>query len=81
MGICSPDLLLCHVLTAWLVCCGSPQVYSFGVTLWEIMERKRPFGGMDGFQIQTQVCSLLPFSSCVVGCCEGDSPQLPLAFV
>ncbi|KAI3431344.1 hypothetical protein D9Q98_004402 [Chlorella vulgaris] len=30
------------------------DVYSFGVTLWEIMERKRPFAGMDGFQIQTQ---------------------------
>lgn len=35
------------------------QVYSFGVTLWEIMERKRPFAGMDGFQIQTQVHSAL----------------------
>lgn len=31
------------------------QVYSFGVTLFEIMERRRPFAGMDGFQIQTQV--------------------------
>lgn len=30
------------------------DVYAFGVTLWEILERKRPFGGMDGFQIQTQ---------------------------
>jgi hypothetical protein len=40
-----------------LTCCV--QVYSFGVTLWEIMERKRPFAGMDGFQIQTQVHSAL----------------------
>lgn len=31
-----------------------PQVYSFGVTLFEVMERRRPFAGMDGFQIQTQ---------------------------
>ncbi|PRW39298.1 Mitogen-activated kinase kinase kinase dlk-1 [Chlorella sorokiniana] len=30
------------------------DVYSFGVTLFEIMERRRPFAGMDGFQIQTQ---------------------------
>ena len=34
------------------------QVYSFGVTLWELMERKRPFAGYDGFQIQTQVGAL-----------------------
>jgi hypothetical protein len=25
------------------------------VTLWEIIERRRPFRDMDGFQIQTQV--------------------------
>ncbi|KAL4440482.1 hypothetical protein ABPG75_003483 [Micractinium tetrahymenae] len=30
------------------------DVYAFGVTLYEILERKRPFAGMDGFQIQTQ---------------------------
>lgn len=43
---------------------GSPQqdptimlkadVYSFGVILWELLSRKRPFADMDGFQIQTQ---------------------------
>ena len=32
-----------------------PQVYAFGVTLWELMERRRPYAGLDGFQIQTQV--------------------------
>ena len=30
------------------------DVYSFGVLLWELLERKRPYNGMDGFQIQTQ---------------------------
>lgn len=30
------------------------DVYSFGVILWELLERRRPFGDMDGFQIQTQ---------------------------
>ena len=27
------------------------DVYSFGVTVWEIVERKRPHEGMDGFQV------------------------------
>lgn len=26
------------------------QVYSFGVTLWQILERKRPFEGMEPYQ-------------------------------
>lgn len=30
------------------------QVYSFGVTLWEVLEKKRPYGDMEGFQIQAQ---------------------------
>lgn len=30
------------------------DVYSFGVILWELLSRKRPFADMDGFQIQTQ---------------------------
>jgi hypothetical protein len=29
------------------------DVYSFGVTLWEIMERERPFEGMDALGIQS----------------------------
>lgn len=29
------------------------QVYSFGVTLWEILSRKRPHEGLDHFEIQT----------------------------
>jgi hypothetical protein len=27
------------------------QVYSFGVTLWQILERKRPFEGMEAYQV------------------------------
>ena len=27
------------------------QVYSFGVTLWQILERKRPFEGMEPYQV------------------------------
>ncbi|GAB4814115.1 hypothetical protein N2152v2_001161 [Parachlorella kessleri] len=30
------------------------DVWSFGVSLWELLERKRPYSGMDGFQVQTQ---------------------------
>ncbi len=45
--------------------CISPQVFSFGVTLYEILERKRPFAGMDGFQIQTQAGPL----QCLVHSC------------
>lgn len=28
------------------------DVWAFGITLWEVLERKRPFGGMDGFQVR-----------------------------
>ncbi len=28
------------------------DVYSFGVTLWELLSRKRPYKGMDPYQIQ-----------------------------
>lgn len=27
------------------------QVYSFGVTVWQIMERKRPFEGLEPYQV------------------------------
>lgn len=30
------------------------DVYSFGCLLWELLERKRPYADMDGFQVQTQ---------------------------
>lgn len=30
------------------------QVYSFGVCLWEIVERERPFEGMTYYEIATQ---------------------------
>lgn len=30
------------------------DVYAFGVLLWEMLERRRPYAGMDGFQVQTQ---------------------------
>ena len=31
-------------------------MYSFGVTLWELLERKRPYKGMDPYQIQVSAC-------------------------
>jgi len=40
--VCDPSIML------------KADVYSFGVILWELLERKRPFADMDGFQIQTQ---------------------------
>ncbi|DBA89209.1 hypothetical protein WJX77_000076 [Trebouxia sp. C0004] len=30
------------------------DVYSFGVTLWQILERKRPFEGMEAYQVSAQ---------------------------
>ncbi|KAL3160650.1 hypothetical protein ABBQ32_010571 [Trebouxia sp. C0010 RCD-2024] len=30
------------------------DVYSFGVTLWQILERKRPFEGMEPYQVSAQ---------------------------
>lgn len=29
-------------------------MWSFGVLIWEVLQRRRPFEGMDGFQIQAQ---------------------------
>ena len=34
-------------------CIGMLQVYSFGVTVWQIMERKRPFEGLEPYQVST----------------------------
>ena len=39
--------------------CLQADIYSFGVTLWEVLERKRPYKGMDPYQIQVR---------CVAGC-------------
>lgn len=30
------------------------QVYSFGVTLWEMLDRKRPYDGMDAVLLRAQ---------------------------
>lgn len=42
--IVTPDVLCC-VLQA--------DVYSLGVSLWECVERRRPFEGLDGMQLWT----------------------------
>lgn len=39
------------------------DVYSFGVTLWELLERKRPYKGMDPYQIQVPPLSASAQSS------------------
>ena len=42
------------------------QVYSFGVTLWQIMERKRPFEGLEPYQVCVVYhCTALQASSCL----------------
>mgnify|MGYP002394982748 CR=1 FL=1 len=57
--------------TCWqspLPTCSSPAsghsscyaVRCVQVSLWELLERRRPYSGMDGFQVQTQVGHLLP---------------------
>jgi serine/threonine protein kinase len=56
---CAPELLLAETPKAGAAAPTSERllkadVYSFGVTVWEVMERKRPYAGMDGFQVQTQ---------------------------
>lgn len=47
------------------------DVYSFGVTLWELLERKRPYKGMDPYQIQVPPPSASVQTS-------GDFTVLPL---
>ena len=59
------------------------QVYSFGVTLWEILEKKRPFDGLEGFQIQAQWYSGMDMTLPPVTIPEGlspDSRRIMLAF-
>lgn len=34
------------------------QVYSFGVTVWQIMERKRPFEGLEPYQVMLHVVAV-----------------------
>lgn len=44
---------MCAMLP-WLLtlsCTDLLQVYSFGVTVWQIMERKRPFEGLEPYQV------------------------------
>jgi serine/threonine protein kinase len=42
-----------HVWSAacLLAFCCQADVYSLGVTIWQMVERRRPFEGMDGMQI------------------------------
>lgn len=43
-----------YATLSWLLtlsCAGVVQVYSFGVTVWQIMERKRPFEGLEPYQV------------------------------
>ena len=47
MGLIPPSPLPRGSLTKSVL----PQVYSFGVTLWQILERKRPFEGMEPYQV------------------------------
>jgi hypothetical protein len=44
--------VLC-VLSVRIVCPLQADVYSFGVTLWEGVERRRPWAGLDGMQLWT----------------------------
>jgi serine/threonine protein kinase len=37
----------------YCVVSAQADVYSFGVTLWESIERKRPWQGLDGMQLWT----------------------------
>ena len=59
------------------------QVYSFGVTLWEILEKRRPFDGLEGFQIQAQWYSGADMTLPPVTIPDGlsnDSRRIMLAF-
>lgn len=51
---CAPELLSGEVQQVSSSAMLKADVYSFGVILWELLERRRPFEDMDGFQIQTQ---------------------------
>lgn len=49
---------MCNVQDAVPLGMFGVQVYSFGVTVWQIMERKRPFEGLEPYQVMLSVVAV-----------------------